>query len=154
MRFHKLQNVQIALDFLKHRQVGHIKWYHELWKLDQSMTMPCHMLPDCVCVFTFWYYCCFLLSGQAGQHQKWWHSRWEPQADPGVNMDHHPSLPGLLRCQCCVLLYYRSIALSLGSAPISCCFSSPWNQVDSTLQTSSQKKNTFPNQNRMILQLI
>ncbi len=54
-------------------------------------------------------------------------------------MDHHPSLPGLLCCQCCVLLYYRSIALSLGSAPISCCFSSPWNRVDSTLQTSSQK---------------
>lgn len=25
MRFHKLQNVQIALDFLRHRQVGHIK---------------------------------------------------------------------------------------------------------------------------------
>lgn len=26
MRFHKLQNVQIALDFLKHRQVRHITW--------------------------------------------------------------------------------------------------------------------------------
>lgn len=25
MRFHKLQNVQIALDFLKHRQVSHTK---------------------------------------------------------------------------------------------------------------------------------
>lgn len=27
MRFHKLQNVQIALDFLKHRQVSHTRQF-------------------------------------------------------------------------------------------------------------------------------
>ena len=109
MRFHKLQNVQIALDFLKHRQVCPqtlkkkkiIKWH---CPVTEYLVVPVFSAPNTV-----------FFSGQAGQHQKWWHRRWEPQADPGVNMDHHPPLPGLLLCQCCVLLYYRSLPLSLGS---------------------------------------
>lgn len=33
MRFHKLQNVQIALDFLKHRQVGPVQNHNLLMLL-------------------------------------------------------------------------------------------------------------------------
>lgn len=69
-----------------------------------------------------------MFSGQAGEHQKRRHSRREPQAHPGVNMDHHPPLPGLLRCQCCVPLYYRSLPLSLGSEPVGRQFQTPWKQ--------------------------
>lgn len=128
MRFHKLQNVQIALDFLRHRQV----WLYVLFWMFQSLrTWPTHDIsvsgcPWCACVASSLNICCFVVSGQAGQHQKWWHSRWEPQADPGVNMDHYPPLPGLLFCQCYVSLHYSSTLLSLGS--VGWCFPSPWNQ--------------------------
>lgn len=43
-------------------------------------------------------------------------------------MDHHPPLPGLICCQCCVPLYYRSLPLSGGSAPVGCHFPTPWIQ--------------------------
>lgn len=102
MRFHKLQNVQIALDFLRHRQVRHT-WGSMLVRSRDAVVRKIIPLP-------------FVFSGQAGQHQKRWHSRWEPQAHAGVNMDHHPSLPGLLLCQCFVPLFYRSVPPPVGSA--------------------------------------
>ena len=37
MRFHKLQNVQIALDFLKHRQVGEVSLYRFKYKYTNNL---------------------------------------------------------------------------------------------------------------------
>lgn len=78
MRFHKLQNVQIALDFLKHRQVQQIIYIKFFCQASHSSSWL-HFISD---------------PGQTGEHQEWWYCRWKPEADPWLNMDHHPSLPG------------------------------------------------------------
>lgn len=39
MRFHKLQNVQIALDFLKHRQVGHDRLHLLIWTTHSNSSL-------------------------------------------------------------------------------------------------------------------
>lgn len=33
-------------------------------------------------------------AGQISEYTQWWHHRWEPKADIGIDLDHHPSLPG------------------------------------------------------------
>lgn len=94
MRFHKLQNVQIALDFLKHRQVA-----------KNHMTHNIKTIFVVICFHHQWVIIILIndssvgthirsLLGQTGQYQERWHSRWKPQADPGADMDHHPPLPG------------------------------------------------------------
>lgn len=51
MRFHKLQNVQIALDFLKHRQVGHIQRSLYPGQVSKILPRPETSLCFCFCLF-------------------------------------------------------------------------------------------------------
>lgn len=36
----------------------------------------------------------FLPAGQACKYQKWWHHRWQPETNPGIDLDNHFALSG------------------------------------------------------------
>lgn len=47
---------------------------------------------------------CFLSTGQTCKYQEWWHHRWQPQTDPGIDLDNHFALSG----QCFYLMVCAS----------------------------------------------
>lgn len=124
MRFHKLQNVQIALDFLRHRQVKYI-----IFNLRNIESV-------CPITFKLLFFVCFLFCFCFFLQVKLVNIRNDDIADGNPKLTLGLIWTIILHFQVSsavsVVFYYFIAPPSLGSAHIICLFPTLWNQSEWT----------------------